>query len=67
MFISPPNNFNQSPMWNTDSMFSEPPMTPMPKFGMYDDTRQTPMPGSSTSTPGTTTGTRTMKLHLARP
>jgi len=50
MFISPPNNFDQSPMWKTDSMFSEPQMTPMPKFGMNDDERQNPMPGSSAST-----------------
>ena len=49
MFISPPNNFNESPMWDTDSMFSEPPMTPMPKFGMNDDAR--PMPGTSSAKP----------------
>ncbi|MCB2352766.1 hypothetical protein [Clostridium estertheticum] len=56
MFISPPNNFNQSPMWNTDSSSLEPPMTPMPKFGMNDDSRQGPMPGASTTsqTPTTT-------------
>lgn len=51
MFISPPNNFNQSPMWNTDSMFSEPPMVPMPKFGMNDDARQTPMSQSPVAKP----------------
>jgi len=50
MFISPPNNFDQSSKWNTDPIFSEPPMTPMPKFGMNDDERQNPMPGSSAST-----------------
>ncbi|MBU3072225.1 hypothetical protein [Clostridium estertheticum] len=56
MFISPPNNFNQSPMWNTDSSSLETPMTPMPKFGMNDDSRQGPMPGASTTsqTPTTT-------------
>ena len=42
MFIAPPNNFNQIPMWNSVPMFSEPPTTPMPKFGMDDDTIQTP-------------------------
>ncbi len=46
-------------------MFSEPPMMPMPNFDMYDDTRQTPM--SSTTTPGTPTVTRIMKLHLVPP
>ncbi|WP_298839267.1 hypothetical protein [Clostridium sp.] len=49
MFISPPNNFDQSPMWNTDSPSLTPPITPMPKFGMNNDTRQGPMTGSSTS------------------
>jgi len=51
MFISPPNNFNQSPLWDTTPIFSEPPMTPMPKFGMHDDARQTPMSPSTTATP----------------
>ncbi len=53
MFISPPTNFNQSPMWNTDSMSFEPPMTPMLKFGINDDTRQTPMAPSPTAKPTT--------------
>lgn len=48
MFISPPNNLDQSST------------NPIPKFGMYDDERQTPMPGTSTTTPGTSTlGTTT--------
>jgi len=51
MFISPPNNFNQSPMWNTDSTLNEPPMTPMPKFGMNDASRQGPMPTTSSTNP----------------
>ncbi|MGH4050898.1 MAG: hypothetical protein ACREVX_06020 [Clostridium sp.] len=38
MFISPPNNFNQSST------------TSMPKFGMNDDERENPMPGDSAST-----------------
>jgi hypothetical protein len=46
MFIAPPNDFNGSPMWNTDSMFSEPPMTPLPNFDMPYDTRQKPMPST---------------------
>jgi hypothetical protein len=72
MFISPPNNFNQTPMWNSDSVFSEPPMTPLPKFGMHDDTRQKPTPGSSTatpgaSTPGTSTGTQEYAIAPGSP
>ncbi|MBU3158786.1 hypothetical protein KPL37_03225 [Clostridium frigoris] len=51
MFISPPNNFNQSQMWNTDSPSSPAPMTPMPKFGMNDASRQGPMPESSPTNP----------------
>ncbi|HEY8891105.1 MAG TPA: hypothetical protein VIM70_12700 [Clostridium sp.] len=58
MFISPPNNFDQSSKWNTNPIFSEPPMTPMPRFGMNDDERQNPMstppvakPGSSATSP----------------
>ena len=49
MFISPPNNFNQTPMWNTDPLFSESPAISMPKFGMRDDARQNPTPGASTT------------------
>jgi len=67
MFISPPNNFNQSSK------------TPMPKFGMYNDndTRQTPMSGSPSSTtgssttvgaaPGTTTGSQGYELATTSP
>ena len=44
MFIIPPDNFNQSPMWNTVPMFSEYPMMPMPDFNMLDNERQIPMP-----------------------
>ena len=44
MFIVPPNNFNQAPMWNSYPMFSEPPMMPMPDYDTFDDTRQNPMP-----------------------
>ncbi|MBU3180227.1 hypothetical protein [Clostridium psychrophilum] len=43
MFISPPNNFNESQIWNTDSSSSEPPMTPITKFGVNDDARQPPV------------------------
>jgi len=50
MFISPPNNLDQTPMWNTDSIISQTPTIPMPKFGMHDDTRQTPTPTTSTPT-----------------
>lgn len=42
MFIAPPNNFNQIPMWDSVPMFSEPPMTSIPKFGMDDNVRRTP-------------------------
>ena len=52
MFISPPNNFNQTPMWNTAPIFSEPPIVPMPKFGIHDDTRQMPTPTPTTTTQG---------------
>ena len=43
MFIVPPNNFNQIPMWNPAPMFSPAPMMPLPDFDMLDDTRQKPM------------------------
>jgi len=43
MFIVPPNNFNQTPMWNNVPMFSPAPMMPLPNFDMLDDTRQKPM------------------------
>ena len=43
MFIAPPNNFNQIPMWNSVPIFSDPSMIPMPRFGMDDDTRQKPV------------------------
>jgi len=43
MFIVPPNNFNQIPMWNPAPMFSPAPMMPLPDFNMLDDTRQQPM------------------------
>ena len=49
MFISPPNNFNQSPEWNSNSTFSQTPMTPLPKFGMNDASRQGPIPTASTT------------------
>ena len=48
MFIVPPNNFNGTPMWNAYPMF-EPPMMPIPDFDNIDDTRQTTMPGTSTT------------------
>jgi hypothetical protein len=52
MFIVPPNNFNQAPMWNAYPMFSEPPMMPMTDFDMFDDdTRQTPKPVTPPVTP----------------
>ncbi|MBU3214368.1 hypothetical protein LL033_03705 [Clostridium estertheticum] len=66
MFISPPNNFDQSPMWNTDSSSLEPPMTPMPKFGMHDDSRQGPMPGASSTSP-TPPGTQDFDLAPTSP
>ncbi|MCB2294034.1 hypothetical protein LGK95_10935 [Clostridium algoriphilum] len=59
MFISPPNNFTESSTWNTDPMFSEPPMAPMPRFGMNDDTRQLPMSPSPTTTTATMPSTST--------
>ncbi|MCJ7691448.1 MAG: hypothetical protein MUO60_19365 [Clostridiaceae bacterium] len=44
MFIAPPNNFNGAPMWDSASMFSEPPMMPLPNFDIpYDDARQKPV------------------------
>lgn len=43
MFIVPPNNFNQIPMWNPAPMFSPAPMMPLPDFDMFDDARQKPM------------------------
>jgi hypothetical protein len=43
MFIVPPNNFNQTPMWNGVPMFSQGPMIPLPNFDSFDDTRQKPM------------------------
>ena len=43
MFIAPPNNFNQNPMWNYGPMFSEAPMMPLPNFDALDDTRQKPV------------------------
>ncbi|MBW9145429.1 hypothetical protein KTC92_09085 [Clostridium sp. CM027] len=42
MFIAPPNNFNQIPMWDSVPVFSEPPMAPIPKFGTDDNTRERP-------------------------
>jgi hypothetical protein len=44
MFIIPPHNFNQIPMWNPASMFPEYPMMPMPDFDMQGDERQNPIP-----------------------
>lgn len=45
MFVAPPKNFNGIPMWNTSSVFSEPPMMPLPDFDMpYDTRQQQPMP-----------------------
>jgi hypothetical protein len=52
MFIIPPDNFNQNPMWNPTSMFSEYPMMPMPDFDMQDDERQNPMPQAPPLVPG---------------
>jgi hypothetical protein len=43
MFIVPPNNFNQTPIWNGVPMFSPGPMMPLPDFDSFDDTRQKPM------------------------
>jgi hypothetical protein len=43
MFIAPPNNFNQTPMWNNIPMFSPVPMMPLQNFDSFDDTRQKPM------------------------
>ncbi|MGH4123369.1 MAG: hypothetical protein ACREV6_10630 [Clostridium sp.] len=43
MFIVPPNNFNETPMWSAYPMFSEPPMMPLPNFDTPYDTRQKPM------------------------
>ncbi len=43
MFIVPPNNFNQIPMWNTAPMFPPVPMMPLPNFDNLDDMRQKPM------------------------
>ena len=51
MFIIPPDNFNQSPMWNTVPMFSEYPMMPMPDFNMLDNERQIPMPMAPPTVP----------------
>lgn len=51
MFIIPPDNFNQTPMWNTIPMFSEYPMMPMPDFDMLDDARQIPMPKAPPKVP----------------
>jgi len=58
MFISPPNNFNQSPLWNTTPIFSEPPMTPIPKSSINDNTRKTPMSPSTAATPKPSTTTQ---------
>ncbi|MGK0465196.1 hypothetical protein [Clostridium sp.] len=44
MFIAPPNNSNGAPMWNSASMFSEPPMMPLPNFDMPEDERQVKPP-----------------------
>jgi hypothetical protein len=43
MIIVPPNNLNETPMWKTAPMFSEPPMMPLPNFDIPYDTRQKPM------------------------
>ncbi|HEY8803940.1 MAG TPA: hypothetical protein VIM42_02325 [Clostridium sp.] len=67
MFISPLNNFNESPMWNTDSISSEPPMTPMPKFGMHDDTRQMPMSTSTATMPSASTPKQTYEVAPGSP
>jgi len=50
MYIAPPNNFNETPMWN-NPMFFEPPMMPLPNFDILDDddTRQRPMLAPSTN------------------
>ena len=68
MFISPPNNFHESPMWNTDEMFSEPPMTPLPKFGMNDDDeRQMPMSGASSAKPTPSASTQNYEMAPGSP
>lgn len=67
MFISPPNNFNESSIWNTDAMFSEPPMTPLPKFGMNDDERQMPMSGSSSTKPTPSASTQNYEIAPGSP
>jgi len=64
MFISPPNNFNQSQMWDADPMFPEPPMEPIQKLGMNDDTRQSPMTPSPIAKPGTS-ATTTQDYEIA--
>lgn len=56
MFIIPPDNFNQTPMWNPTSMFSEYPMMPMPNFDMSDNERQNPMPQAPPLVPGDNQG-----------
>lgn len=56
MFIIPPDNFNQTPMWNPNSMFSEYPMMPMPNFDMSDNERQNPMPQAPPLVPGDNQG-----------
>lgn len=43
MFIMPPNNFNQTTMWNPVPMFAPPPMMPLPNFDNFDEMRQKPM------------------------
>lgn len=58
MFISPPSNFNESQMWDA---------TPMPKFGMHDDTRQMTMPGSSSVKPTPTTTTQNYVIAPGSP
>jgi hypothetical protein len=52
MFIIPPDNFNQTPMWNPIPMFSEYPMMPFPDFDMHGDERQNPMPKAPPLVPG---------------
>jgi hypothetical protein len=51
MFIIPPDNFNQTPMWSPIPMFSEYPMMPLLDFDMQGDERQNPMPQSPPQIP----------------
>jgi hypothetical protein len=43
MYIAPPNSFNQTPMWNTNPMFSPSPMMPLSNLDNLEATRQKPI------------------------